>query len=76
MSSEAPLEGLVSELDELRTVIFGDLEKYEALKKQQETLIKDPAVRFHPSEYDMTREEAMKKSMSRTARIKELVREK
>ena len=66
----------LSELDELRTVIFGDLKTFNQLKKTHELLASDAAIRFHYSEYDMTREEAFQKNMARTVRIKELIREK
>ena len=72
---ESSFDSALSELDELRTVIFGDLKAFNHMKKTQELLASDPAIRFHYSEYDMTRDEAFQKNIARTVRIKEFIRE-
>jgi len=66
----------ISEKEELRTIIFGDLKVYKTLRESHKVMVKDPVIRFHLSEYDMTREEALEKSIQRTVRTKELIKEK
>lgn len=73
---EHNFEDMMSELDQLRSIIFGDLNSYNKMKKNQEMLVSDPTIKFHLSEFDQTREEAFSKSMRRTVRIKELIKEK
>ena len=65
-----------NEIEELRSVLLGDLPYYKYLKYDQGILANDPRVKFDASEYEFTRLEAMTKSISRTMGMKLVIHEK